>query len=637
MDGLDRVPNGPATGAPSAERRATDPRPTARLRGWGSLLMRGESLVASWGLALAAILLVAMGAAGMWTLTVQRDAHRTLVEHSLGAAAASVKTEIGRLLAGGDLTAARSLVIETARDRGLASFRVLTGDGGVLADAAPSRIDVRELPDRLPPGPPPERVGVGGEDAERIVRRTPVVAGSRGMAFLELSSAAGPPMSAYWRVQGGIGLIGAAALSALLLVYRRMRGRFRGLGAVREALMLLGAGESSRETLAVCSEFGPEARAWNALLDELEKHRRDLIAERAKESLATRRDAGAELTQACDALWQGFIVIDDHGSVKFANGAAAAFLQVKRESMAGASAASLIRDERVGNAIRAVSNGQIKTRTLVEVRRAEQDGGGILRFSIRPVRRDDSASAIIMIEDITQQRVADEARNSFVAHATHELRTPLTNIRLYVEQAVDEGEKDPAVRARCLNVINQESRRLERIVGDMLSVSEIEAGSLKLRAGDVRLDALFQELESDFRAMAEEKRQTLKFLLPPKWPVVRGDRDKIVLALHNLLGNAVKYTPDGGAITVKVDVGEDKVVVDVVDTGFGVSEEESELIFEKFYRSKDGRVARITGTGLGLALAREVVRMHGGDITLKSQLNQGSTFTMTLPTRAAAA
>jgi signal transduction histidine kinase len=118
---------------------------------------------------------------------------------------------------------------------------------------------------------------------------------------------------------------------------------------------------------------------------------------------------------------------------------------------------------------------------------------------------------------------------------------------------------------------------------------------------------------------------------------VRGDRDKIVLALCNLLGNAVKYTPDGGAVTVKVDVGEDKVVVDVVDTGIGVSDEESELIFERFYRSKDGRVAKITGTGLGLALAREVVRMHGGDITLRSQLNQGSTFTMTLPTRAAAA
>src|SRR5206468_2971217 len=99
------------------------------------------------------------------------------------------------------------------------------------------------------------------------------------------------------------------------------------------------------------------------------------------------------------------------------------------------------------------------------------------------------ASAIVLIEDVTQSRVADESRNAFVAQATHELRTPLTNIRLYVETMVEDGENDAAVRSKCLNVINQEVRRLERIVADMLSVSEIEAGSMKLNAGEIRLDA----------------------------------------------------------------------------------------------------------------------------------------------------
>src|SRR5205085_9683262 len=122
---------------------------------------------------------------------------------------------------------------------------------------------------------------------------------------------------------------------------------------------------------------------------------------------------------------------------------------------------------------------------------------------------------------ITQQRVAEEARNSFVAQATHELRTPLTNIRLYVETAIEEGEGNPATRAKCLNVINGEARRLERIVGEMLSVAEIEAGSFKINKDEVRLEPLFQELQADYQQQAADKRIDLRFNLPPKYPNLR--------------------------------------------------------------------------------------------------------------------
>jgi signal transduction histidine kinase len=296
-----------------------------------------------------------------------------------------------------------------------------------------------------------------------------------------------------------------------------------------------------------------------------------------------------------------------------------------------------LKDAAVLEAVKSVVGGGVRRRTTVELRRTAAEGGGILRIGVRPVRKDDAAAALIVIEDVTQQRVADESRNAFVAQATHELRTPLTNIRLYTEQAIEAGDSDTAVRTRALDVINQETRRLERIVGDMLSVSEIEAGSFKLRPGDVRLDALFQELDEEYRAQAAEKRISLAFTMPPKLPVIKGDRDKIVLALHNLIGNALKYTPEGGKVEIRVEANEQELRVDVVDTGIGVAPEESELIFERFYRAKDTRVAGITGTGLGLALARDVVRLHGGDINVQSQLNHGSTFTLTLPTMAAAA
>ncbi|MGE5610528.1 MAG: sensor histidine kinase, partial [Bacillota bacterium] len=277
-------------------------------------------------------------------------------------------------------------------------------------------------------------------------------------------------------------------------------------------------------------------------------------------------------------------------------------------------------------------SGNARQRKTIEIERQETQGNSVFRVGVRPLRRDNGSTVLITIEDITQQCVAKSSRNDFIAQATHELRTPLSNIRLYVETALTEGEKDPLMRAKCLNVINDESRRLERMVGEMLSVAEIEAGSLKIHNDDVRLDKLFEELEADYAAQAKDKNITLQFNLPPKLPVIHADRDRLILAIHNLIGNALKYTPNGGQVTVGVRAEANQLLVDVSDTGIGIDEQEQQLVFDKFYRSKDPRVGKITGSGLGLALAREVVRLHGGDITLKSELNKGSTFTVAIPT-----
>jgi signal transduction histidine kinase len=290
-----------------------------------------------------------------------------------------------------------------------------------------------------------------------------------------------------------------------------------------------------------------------------------------------------------------------------------------------------VKNQAAREVIDASIKGGAVQRRAIEIERTNEEGGGVLRIQVRPLRKEDSPGAVITIEDVTQQRVADAARNSFVAQATHELRTPLTNMRLYLETALEDGEKDPAVRARCLNVVNLEARRLERMVGEMLSVAEIEAGSLKIRRDDVRLDKLFEEIEADFRAQAEEKKIVMEMQLPPKFPVVMGDRDKLALAVHNVVGNALKYTPQGGRVTIAAREEGKFFVVDVSDTGIGIAPSEQALVFDKFYRSKDARVSKITGTGLGLALAREVTRLHGGDVTVASEVDKGSTFTVTVP------
>lgn len=434
----------------------------------------------------------------------------------------------------------------------------------------------------------------------------------------------------------GASIVGGQGLTMVWAWYRWRRRSLRALGAIREALAAYGSGETDGEALRLAGGFGPAGEAWNRLLEERRDLSDRLRTQRVSDEIIAKRARGGDTQVLCDALWQGLLLIDDKLAVRYANGAAAVLLQARRDQLVNAEAGRVLADKQVLAAIQDVVAGRSKPRGALEVRRGPGGGAagepqGVLRFHIRPIRRNEAGAALVVIEDVTQQRAADESRNAFVAQAAHELRTPLTGIRLNVEQIVDEGENDPVLRAECINVIGREARRLERIVGDMLSLSEVESGALSLRTDDVRLDTMLKELEEEFRAPAVDKGMTLRFDLPPKLPVIQGDRDKIVLAVHNVIANAIKYTPAGGEVSVKVTEDGPGVVIEVADNGIGIKEDEIEMVFEKFYRAKDRRVATITGTGLGLALARQVVRLHGGDITLKSQLDKGSTFIITVP------
>jgi len=236
--------------------------------------------------------------------------------------------------------------------------------------------------------------------------------------------------------------------------------------------------------------------------------------------------------------------------------------------------------------IRAATQNLGAKRVAIELEHSGSAAAGVLRLTLCPVSHDDSRSVLVAIEDVTQQRVAQASMNSFLAKAAHELRTPLTNVRLFVEDALEHCERDLAATSKCLNVINDE---------------------------------------------ALDKQIALDFELPPKLPVLQADRDKIALVLHNLVGNALKYTLEKGRVTVTAAVEKGQLSVGVSDTGIGIDPDEIERVFEKFYRSKDPQANRVKGSGLGLAISREVARLHGGDITVTSEPGKGSTFTFVLP------
>lgn len=453
--------------------------------------------------------------------------------------------------------------------------------------------------------------------------------------------------SSWWLLDGsarvgvstitGLSVVLAAGAAAGVAWACWASGKMRVPSMVSRGLRRASRGDDSQASLAVHDSLGDEARAWNRILSERETARRGSVEGMLEDRRGVGEASGSVGTGALDTLWLGVLLLDAGQRVVYANGAAAVSLRYKREELIGKPASVVLAGEELGTLLTGLATGTLKHKQSVDVN-GTGDAATVLRVSVKPTRKGDEAAAVVLIEDVTQAREAEKSRNGLVAQASHELRTPLTNIRLYVEALLeDDGQDNPAARATAINTINQEARRLERIVADMLSVSEMEAGSFRLRVDDVPVGQMVEDLRHDFEPQAADKEITLAFELSPKLPRIRGDRDKLTLALHNLVGNALKYTPAGGTVTLRAQVtgegtAEERLVFEVVDTGIGIRPEEQDLVFDRFYRAKDKRIAGITGTGLGLTLSREVARLHGGDVTLRSEVDKGSTFVLVVPT-----
>ena len=597
--------------------------------------MPGESAIASIGLSLAFILLATTMSSAWWALQNQRSSLRDARIEQVKAAGELLAGSAEAMLSAEALSAVRRLVTETARKHNLSTCRIVMAENQVVADADPRNIMVVGVLSAWPETTAESPSETSDENT--LTLGYPLAVRGRNVARLELVAGISNAALVSWETQLGAGAISVVALVALLIVYRYTRSRLRTASAIREALLAMSNDEATEQSATLTEDLGTEAIIWNGLLAKKQEMHDQLVAQRASKSLNTARSGSVDLDTACDAMSQGLVLLDGNLVVGYANGAAAVFLGVKRDDVTGSSLPEITKDESILDSVRQVLAETGHRRSIVEVDRRGDGTGGVLRFIARPVRRSDPAAAMLIIEDITQQRVAEESRHAFVAQASHELRTPLTNIRLHVETAIEEGENDPEVRSQSLNVINQESVRLERIVGEMLSVSEVDAGSFSLHTDDVSPGVLFEQLEKDYQPQAEKKNIELVFELPPKLPVLHGDRDKIMLAFHNLVGNAIKYTPDGGRVTIQVEVEADTLRVQVADNGIGISKEDAARVFEKFYRAQDQRVSQITGSGLGLALARQVIQLHGGNISVESYIDKGSTFTLVLPLSAKAA
>jgi signal transduction histidine kinase len=239
-------------------------------------------------------------------------------------------------------------------------------------------------------------------------------------------------------------------------------------------------------------------------------------------------------------------------------------------------------------------------------------------------------SRIWTLREITADRELDRMRDAFVATVSHELRTPLTSISGFLEMMQDEEEGLDDTGRRYLEVIRRSTERLHSLVEDLLLIAQIEAKRVELDLGEIDIGGLAARAVEAAQPAAGEKGVTLE-VVSDHPPAALGDRSRLTQVLDNLVSNAVKFTDEGGVVTVTVNGNGDAVELVVTDTGIGVPSEEQAQVFSRFFRASTATKRAIPGTGLGLAISRALVEQHGGTISFSSREGEGTTVTVRLP------
>ena len=270
--------------------------------------------------------------------------------------------------------------------------------------------------------------------------------------------------------------------------------------------------------------------------------------------------------------------------------------------------------------------------TMIPLSAERMIGGKYLELLLAPLSRASQGGVMVLIHDVTQQREAEQMRKEFVANVSHELRTPLTNIRSYAETLADGYEDLPPRTARnFLGVILNESDRMTHIVQDLLTLSRFDSGRSELRLERFPFAKAVEDTFKAFLMDAQKRGHVLELKMGNNLPHILADRERVVQVMVNIISNAVKYTPDGGAIIVSAGADREIVWLQVDDNGIGIPHGDRERIFERFYRVDRARSRQSGGTGLGLSIAKEIMNLHNGDLYLVDREGPGLSIRMELP------
>jgi two-component system phosphate regulon sensor histidine kinase PhoR len=406
---------------------------------------------------------------------------------------------------------------------------------------------------------------------------------------------------------------GLGVLLMLQLMRRRARTLQERAEQMQQTARRYALGDRSREIPDYGDDdLGDTARAFDLAIRELGQQLDQLSRDRAR----------SETVLA--SMAEGVLVVDSQGRLQLVNDAARQLLKLDRSALGHPYIETLRHPAIVDLLTRGLEEAQASTLELTLPLTSPRT----LLARVAPFESE-GRGAVLVLQDVTDFRQADQMRRDFVANVSHELRTPLTAVKGYAEALLDEPDDDE-MRERFLEIIHTQASRMERLVKDLLRLARLDAGQEQADVSPCDLESLLTGVVGDMATISTAKRQQVRLRVDPGVARVSTDVAKLHDIVRNLVENAVNYTPEDGLITIEATGIPGATVITVADTGPGVPASDLTRVFERFYRVDKSR-ARPGGTGLGLAIVKHLVQVLGGQITVANRSEGGAVFTLTLP------
>lgn len=417
----------------------------------------------------------------------------------------------------------------------------------------------------------------------------------------------------------------ASILSAILALFIS-RAITKPIEEMRmQALQVADGDYSGQVKIYSNDELGQLAEAFNTLSIRVERSQEQSESERRR------------LDSVLSHMTDGVIATDRHGNVIILNQMALSFLDIKEKDAVSKPITKILGLDDDVSAQELIGNQQEMMITVNEGTPDEM----ILHANFSLIRRVTGfvSGAVCVLHDVTEQQKNENEQRQFVSNVSHELRTPLTSLRAYIEALNDGAWKDPEIAPQFLEVTQEETERMIRMINDLLSLSRMDRGVVKMDLEWVNFNDFLSHVlnrfdmivKNDEKDQTGQKKYSIKRKITNQDLWVEIDTDQMMQVIDNIMNNAIKYSPDGGVITVGLTQSQNQIILSISDQGLGIPKKDLNKIFDRFYRVDKARSREQGGTGLGLAIAKEIVEAHKGKIWADSQEGKGSTFYISLP------
>jgi two-component system phosphate regulon sensor histidine kinase PhoR len=412
-------------------------------------------------------------------------------------------------------------------------------------------------------------------------------------------------------------------LLSLLLIYRISISITRPIKEIKNAAVDITLGKLDRPIGIIRSdEIGELAKAI------------DFMASSLKEKINSIKYKNNTMEAILSSVVNGIIAVDIHKNILFINPIAHEMLNITEADIVGRHLLHVIRNNKIDNMIKQILDNKNFEESEITISGPMEK---IFRFysnAIKHPDRDRIIGIIIIIQDVTEIRKLENMRTEFVANVSHELKTPLTSIKGFVETLKSGAIEDYDTSIRFLNIIEDEADRLNRLIIDLLSLSELELKKTKHRVETINTAEKIFEIASMLQNQASKKNITLLKNIEEDIRNLQGDPDQFKQMLINLVDNAIKYTPEGGQVEVNAYNLRSNVIIRIKDNGIGIAKENIPRLFERFYRVDKARSRYVGGTGLGLAIVKHIAIQFESSIEVQSEVGKGTEFILSIPTKA---